>query len=183
MSAAPKGLAVESIQWFALHVLTRHEQVVAAGLEAKNIESLVPFMNQRRRWSDRLKTVRSPIFPGYVFCRLEQTCKLAAVKTPGVIRVVAFGGRDYPLADAEIESLQALSRSEVAALRCDYLPIGQRVRLVDGPLAGLAGVLVRSDNAKRLIVSIDILQRSIAVDVGDARIQAVNPLTAGARCR
>lgn len=174
---------MESTEWFALHVKTRHEQAVAAGLEAKNIESLVPVMNQRRHWSDRLKTVRSPIFPGYVFCRLEQARKLAAVRTPGVIRVVAFDGRDCPLEATEIESLQALSATEAAAQPCGYLPNGQRVRLVDGPLAGLTGVLARSEKTNRLIVSIDILQRSVAVDVGNARVQTVAPVTVGARCR
>lgn len=139
-------------------------------------------MNQRRRWSDRWKTVQSPIFPGYVFCRLERGRKLTAMKTPGVIRVVAFGGQDCPLAATEIESLVALAATEVTARPCEYLPIGQRVRLVDGPLAGLTGVLTRADAAKRLIVSVDILQRSIAVDVGDARVQAVAQLKRGAAC-
>lgn len=127
--------------------------------------------------------MRTPVFPGYVFCRLELAHRLTAVKTPGVIRLVGFGGRICPLEAAEIESLLALSASEATAQPCDYLPIGQRVRLVDGPLAGLTGVLARADKANRLIVSIDILQRSIAVDVGDARIQGVAPSTAGAQYR
>lgn len=108
---------------------------------------------------------------------------MAAVKTPGVIRLVGFGGRACPLEANEIESLLALAATPVLAQPCGYLPIGQRVRLVDGPLAGLMGVLARSDKANRLIVSIDILQRSIAVDVGDARVQTVAPLAIGARCR
>lgn len=127
--------------------------------------------------------MQTPIFPGYVFCRLEREHKLAAVKTPGVIRVVAFGGRDYPLELADIESLLALAGTEVTAEPREYLPIGQRVRLVDGPLCGLTGVLARTDKANRLIVSIEILKRFIAVDVGDARVQAVVPLGAGAQCR
>jgi transcription antitermination factor NusG len=176
-------LTVESVQWFALHVKTRHEQAVAASLGGKNIETLLPVLNQRRRWSDRLKTVQSPIFPGYVFCKLERTARLDAVRTPGVIRLVGFGGRACPLEAVEIESLLALSLNEVTAQPCGYLPVGQRVRLVDGPLAGLTGVLARSGKASHLIVSIDILQRSIAVDVGDARVQAVAPLAGGARSR
>lgn len=175
-------MAVESAQWFALHVKARHEQVVAASLEEKSIESLVPVLNQRRRWSDRLKTVQAPIFPGYVFCRLEHGDRLAAVQTPGVIRLVGFGGKACALEAMEIESLLAISACEATAQPCDYLPLGQRVRLIDGPLAGLTGVLARSDKAHRLVVSIDILQRSIAVDVGDARVQTVAPLMAGARC-
>lgn len=179
----PKSLALESAQWFALHVKTRQEQAVAASLEGKCIESLVPFLEQRRRWSDRLKAVRLPLFPGYVFCRLERTARLAAVKTPGVIRLVGFGGRACPLETTEVESLLALSLTQARAQPCSYQPIGQRVRLVDGPLAGLTGVLTRSDKANRLIVSIDILQRSIAVDVGETRVQAVAPLATGVRCR
>lgn len=107
---------------------------------------------------------------------------MIAVRTPGVIRLVGFGGRVCPMEAAEVESLLALSANEATAQPCDYLPVGQRVRLVDGPLAGLTGVLARSDKANRLIVSIEILQRSIAVDVGDARVQSVAPLAAGARC-
>jgi transcription termination/antitermination protein NusG len=179
----PNSLVVESVQWFALHVKRRYEQAVAASLQGKNIESLVPVWKERRRWSDRLKTVQSPIFPGYVFCRLKPRGRLAAVRTPGVIRLVGFGGQACPLEAAEVESLLALSAKQVTAQPCGYLPIGQRVRLVDGPLTGLTGVLARSDNANRLIVSIDILQRSIAVDVGDARVQTVAPLAAGARGR
>ena len=179
----PNNLVVESIQWFALHVKARHEQAVAASLRGKNIESLVPVTKERRRWSDRLKTVQSPIFPGYVFCRLEQSGRLAAVKTPGVIRLVGFGGWACPLGETEIASLLALSATQATSQRCDYLPIGQRVRLVDGPLAGLTGVLARSDKAKHLIVSIDILQRSVAVDVGEARFLIVAPLATGARAR
>jgi transcription antitermination factor NusG len=176
-------LTVESVHWFALHVKTRHERSVAVSLETKNLECIVPLLKERRRWSDRLKTVEAPMFPGYVFCRFGRAVQSEVVRTPGVIRLVGVGGRACPLEAIEIESLLTLSAAAVTARPHSYLPIGQPVRLVDGPLAGLTGVLAGMGKANRLIVSIHILQRSVAVDVGDARVQTVAPLAAGASRR
>ena len=151
--------------WFALQVKPRHEGMTAAALEAKGLEKFLPLQTMRRRWSDRVKTYEAPLFPGYVFCRFDAMCRLPILTTPGVSAVVGCGKKPEPIADEEISSLQTIVNSGVFAVPCPFVTTGQRVKIDVGPLSGTAGVVVNVKNAVRLVVSITLLQRSVAVEI------------------
>lgn len=150
--------------WFALQVAPNMERKAALALEAKGFEQLAPRYKVKRAWSDRIKTLEVPLFPGYVFCRLVDGTHVLAVSTYGVIRVVSFGGKPCPLASHEVASLQKLSSSDANVKPCPFQHLGSRVRIVDGPLAGVVGIISGNKN-RQLVVSIEILMRSVAVEI------------------
>ena len=151
--------------WFALQVAPKMEMRVVTALQGKNYEMLLPTYKERRNWSDRIKLVEVPLFPGYVFCRLAERCIGRAIATPGVRKIVGFGGKPYPLEGHEITAIQKIIESEVAAMPWPFVRVGERVRIGEGPLAGVIGVVTRVKNQERLIVSVEMLMRSVAVDI------------------
>jgi transcription antitermination factor NusG len=154
--------------WFAVQVSPRHEAKVACLLGYKGYQHVLPTYRSRRTWSDRIKTIELPIFPGYVFCKTEDRIVHGLVlSTPGVIRVVGFNGRPYPISDQEIDAIRKAVLSPDAA-PCPYLKVGQRVRITNGPMAGVIGILAQVKNRHRLVISVELIMKSIAVDV-DAR--------------
>ncbi len=154
--------------WFALQVKPRHEKSSAAGLLYKGYESLLPLHRSRRRWSDRVKAVDVPLFPGYVFCRFDPAHRVPILTTPGVASIVGNGKAPVAVADAEVAALKGLARSGLDAEPWPYLEIGSRVRIGEGPLYGVEGVLLRFKQQYRLVLSVTLLRRSVAVEV-DAR--------------
>lgn len=154
---------------------------VTSGLEVKGIECLLPLYCERRRWSDRSKAAKTPLFSGYVFCCMDRSARAQALRTPGAIRVVGFGGLPLPLEEAEVQNLRALALSPVAVRPSAYLAVGQKVRITDGPFAGLSGFLEEIRGERRLIVSLNLLQRSVAVEVGAASVQPVGTSLLGVR--
>jgi transcription antitermination factor NusG len=154
--------------WFAVQVSPRHEAKVACLLGYKGYQHFLPTYKSRRTWSDRSKTLELPMFPGYVFCRtVDKIVHGLVLATPGVIRVVGFNGKPYPIADEEIDAIRKAVLSP-DALPCPYLKVGQRVRITDGPMAGVTGILTQIKNRHRLVISVELIMKSIAVDV-DAR--------------
>ncbi|HTV01614.1 MAG TPA: UpxY family transcription antiterminator [Luteitalea sp.] len=153
------------MEWFALRVKPRTERVVAAMLDGKGYERLLPLHMERRRWSDRITTVEAPVFAGYVFCRFDVQKRLPILTTPGVLSVVGIGKAPYPIDDAEIESIRVLSASGLAVEPHAFLHEGQRIEIVAGPLTGATGVLMSVKGRDRLIVSVTLLQRSVSVEV------------------
>ena len=151
--------------WFALQVKPRHEKTTAWALRMKGFEEFLPLCTSARRWSDRTKELQMPLFPRYVFCRFDLRHKLSILRAPGVTSIVGFGKSPTPVADSEISALQAIVKSGLPAQSWPFLQIGQVVRLQDGPLADLEGILVHFRNRHRLVVSVTILQRSVAVEV------------------
>ncbi|HEY4661450.1 MAG TPA: transcription termination/antitermination NusG family protein [Terriglobales bacterium] len=150
--------------WFALQVFPRMEMRVASMLEVKGIDHLLPKYRSKRVWCDRVKSLEVPLFPGYVFCRLPERNGPLAVSTPGVTRIVSFGGTPYPLSEDEVLALQKMSCSNVGVKPCPFQQIGQKVRIMDGPLAGVVGT-VAGTKKKQLVISIEMLMRSVAVDI------------------
>jgi transcription antitermination factor NusG len=118
----------------------------------------------KRRWSDRVKLVEMPLFPGYVFCRFDPKTRLPILKIPTVMSVAGMGRTPEPIPDSEISALQTVCKSGVSAVPCPYLTAGAKVRILEGPLAGLEGILVE-DKETRLILSVTLLQRSVSVEV------------------
>jgi len=160
-------------QWFALRVKSRHEKTVALAVRHKGFEEFLPLYRWRQTWSDRFKWVEMPLFPGYVFCRLDPENRLPLLTIPGAIDFVSLGKNPAPIEETEIASVQAAVRSEIAAEPCSFLDNGHRVRLKRGPLAGLEGYLVEATPQPRIVVSLTLLRRSIAVDIDNQWVEPI----------
>jgi transcription termination/antitermination protein NusG len=152
-------------QWFALRVKSRFERIVSVAARNKGFEEFLPLYTSRHRWSDRTKTVEIPLFPGYVFCRLSVDHRLPLLTIPGVVHFVGIGKVPMPIDDAEIMAVQAAVRAGLGTQPWPFLDVGQRVLLEGGPLAGLEGILVEVRKQQRLVVSVSLLRRSVAVEI------------------
>jgi transcription antitermination factor NusG len=161
------GLVERSTQlpWFALQVRTRHELGVADYLRGQGYEWLLPLYKCRKRWSDRIKEVETPLFPGYLFCRFNPQNRLPILKTPGVIQIVGFNHVPSPVDESEIKAIQTLMATGVPNQPWPYLEIGDRVKIESGSLRGVEGILVDFKGSHRLVLSITLLQRSVAVEI------------------
>lgn len=159
--------------WYALHVKSRFEKFVETQLEHKGYESFTPTYTSTRVWSDRLKTLSLPLFPGYVFSRFDIHSRFPIVVTPGVQGIVGAGKDPVAVEDKEIDSLRQLHRSGRNPEPWVYVHEGQLVRVESGPLQGLTGIFLRTSGQDRLIVSITLLMRSVSVELD---WQCVKPL-------
>ena len=168
-------------RWFAIRTASGREKAAAGQLENKGYEAFLPIYRSRRRWCDRVKELELPLFPGYLFCRFDFNDRLPVLVTPGVKLIVGFGKTPTPVSDGEIEALRRVVASGAAAEPHEYLAIGQRVRIRDGSLAGVEGVLLQVKSSWRIVLSVELLRRSVAVEVDRA---AIVPLcSAGAPLR
>ena len=152
--------------------------MVATLARQKGFEDFLPLYNVRRRWSDRFKTVELPLFPGYVFCRLDARNRLPLLTIPGVAGIVGLGKIPVPIDDAEIAALQVAVSAGLLAEPFPFLEVGQRIRLEEGPLQGLEGILVEVRKQQRIAVSVSLLKRSVAVEIDR---NWVRPLDANGR--
>src|ERR1700684_1637638 len=159
--------------WFALHVRSRHESCVADYLNGQGYEWFLPLYKSRKRWSDRIKEVESPLFPGYLFCRFNQHDRLPILKTPGVIQIVGFNRVPAVVEESEISALHTLMAGGVPNHPCPSLELGDRVRIESGPLRGLEGILMDFKGHHRLVLSVTLLQRSVAVEIDSALVTSV----------
>lgn len=151
--------------WRAVTVKPNHERAAAQALEWKGWETFLPLYRSRRRWSDRIKELELPLFAGYVFCRFAAPDKGRVLSTPSVVSVVGFAGRPAVVPDEEIEAVRLMTGSGLAVGPWPYLRVGQRVRIEAGPLHGLEGILIQVKDAWRVVVSVELLQRSVAAEV------------------
>jgi transcription antitermination factor NusG len=151
--------------WYALTVKHQHERTIEIALTGKGFEAFSPMYRARRQWSDRTKEIERPLFAGYVFCRFPLEAKGLVLNTPAVSRVVQFGGTLAALPDAEIEAIRAIVASQLPVRPWPHLKPGDRVRIERGPLRGMVGVLLKEKCALELIVSVELLQRSVAVQI------------------
>jgi len=167
------GAHVISKPWFALRVKPNYEKRVATALRGKGFEELLPLYRSKRQWSDRVKVMDLPLFPGYLFCRLDLASRLPLVTTPGFLYIVGVGKNPQPVDEAEILAVQSVMRSGVPVTPWPSLMVGQKVRLQHGPLRGLVGVLTKIANQQRMYVSVTLLKRSISVEVAPDWIQPI----------
>jgi len=164
--------ALESkLEWFALKVQSRYKEKVKESLRGKGFKVMFPQYTSVRQYSDRLKKIALPLFPGYVFCQMDQNRRLPVLITPGVEYVVGFCGRMEPIPQQQIDALESLSTAELDSQPWPYLAIGDRIRIAAGALAGVEGFLIRTQGTDRLILSIEMLQRSIAVCIERTWVQ------------
>lgn len=158
-------------QWFALYTCANQERRVAAQLEVRGVEHFLPLYRSRRNWKDRRVFLDLPLFPGYVFARFEWPERVRILQARGVVRVVGSNGQPSPLAEGDMVALRSGVRG---ALRFDphpYLTAGTRVRILHGPLAGMTGILVRKKNSYRVVLSVDLIASSVALEVDAADIE------------
>ncbi len=151
--------------WFAVQVWTGREAPCAAQLRARGYEVFLPVYHEQRRWSDRIKKIERALFAGYVFCRMTPVVAAKVVTTPGVIRIVGDREGPLPVRADEIEAIQRIIETRRDAEPWQYLQAGERVRLETGPLRGTEGVVLTVRNRRRLVVSVSLLQRSVAVEI------------------
>jgi transcription antitermination factor NusG len=160
--------------WFALQTRPRNEKKVGYLLRQKGYECLAPTYRQRRKWSDRTVEIDLPLFPTYVFCRLGSSVLGKAISTSGVVKIVGFNGKPAEVAVEEIEALQLMTQSNLLREPWKYLCHGTQILVETGPLAGVQGIIhVEGDNKQRLIISVTLLQRSVAIQIDSDTIISV----------
>jgi transcription antitermination factor NusG len=156
----------ELCPWYALTVKHQHEVAARSALEFKGFEALAPTYRARRRWSDRVKEIDLPLFAGYVFCRFAFSERVKVIDVPGVAKVVEFGGQPAEISEGEITAIRTVIASKLPVRPWPCLKPGDRVRVERGPLRGVEGTLLREERDRlQLVIGIEMLQRSLAVEV------------------
>lgn len=163
--ASALSASLLEVHWYAAYTCAQHEKRVAAELRARELEHFLPLYSSMRRWKDRRVTLDMPLFPGYVFVRLALRDRLRVVQIPSVVRLVGFNGSPAALPDEEMEILREGLCQSLHVEPHPFLTVGRRVRITGGPFAGLEGVLRRKKNSLRVVVSLELIQRSVVVDV------------------
>ena len=162
----PSGVPARSaLPWYVLQCWARKESLITTQLESQGLECFLPKYKSIRQWSDRKKEVEQPLFPGYIFCRFDYPDRRAAVMTPGVLGVVGCGKMPIPVENREIEAIQLAVASGIPRQPWPYLEVGQRVRIHTGKLVGLEGILVQYKGNHRVVLSVSLLQRAVALEV------------------
>lgn len=167
---------ISASKWFAVYTAPRHEKRVGQYLGVKGIEHYVPLYQARRKWSDGTTvTLDLPLFPGYLFVRIDRSERIQVLQVPGVLNFVGGTGRQpAPLPQAEIDALRSglpLRNAEPHPL----LTVGQRVRIRSGALAGMEGVMVRRKNSLRVVLTMDLIRQSVAVEVDESELETLDP--------
>jgi transcription elongation factor/antiterminator RfaH len=157
--------------WYAIMVKPRAEFTVSEALRLKGYDEFLPVITQQREWSDRLKTLKAPLFPRYIFCRFRFDQRVPILNTQGVNRIVSLGATPSPIPDYEIENLRTAQRASIEPVECEYIPSGQKVRVEGGPLCGLEGVFVEARSGCRVVISVHLLQRSAYVEMDRASVR------------
>lgn len=179
LSTNPPGSA-RTHAWYAIRVRSKFERGVAASLSGKGFEQYLPLYRSRRQWSDRMKDLDLPLFPGYLFCRFDVQVRLPILTIPGVISVVGCGKTPIPVSDEEVDTIQAMVRSGLLLRPWPQLVVGSKIVIEKGPLQGVEGVTLDIKKKHHLVVSVPLLQRSVAVEIDREWVRPV-PATMTAR--
>lgn len=162
------------LKWHALYTYPRHERCVAQQIEQRNISCFLPLYRSVRRWKDRRKELELALFPGYVFVQLALKDRYRVLQLPSAVGLVSFSGEPAVLPEAEIEALRdRLSRGGRSVEPHPYLRVGRRVRVCAGPMQGLEGIIVRRKDRCRVVFSLDLIMRSVAVEVDETDVEPV----------
>jgi transcription antitermination factor NusG len=152
-------------QWFALAVKPRFDKAVARTLETKGFETFLPLYKKQHTYGARCKEFELPLFPGYVFCRFSALARLPILTTPGVTLILGTGNRPVPLSETEIVSLQTAVKAQLPLQPIPFLQVGQKVRIEEGVLAGVVGIIIRVKQSPHLVLSVTLLQRSVLLEI------------------
>jgi transcription antitermination factor NusG len=164
---------VPGLNWYALYTCPRHEKCVAQQIEQRSIPCFLPLYRSVRRWKDRRKELELALFPGYVFVRLALKDRLRVLQLPSAVRLVSFNGQPAALPEAEIEGLRQRLSLGGRLEPHPYLNVGRRVRVCGGPMQGLEGIIVRRKDRCRVVFSLDLIMRSVAVEVDESDVEPV----------
>jgi transcription antitermination factor NusG len=169
------GDVMNEPHWYAVRTRSRHEKMVSEQLEKLGIESFLPLMKRTRQWTDRIKEVEMPVFSGYSFVRMvfSSAERLRVLQTHGVAGFVGIRNMGLPIPDSEIQDVRTLLASRVAFEERTFLRIGQRVRIRGGSLDGVEGILSSQDEDQSLVVSVELIQRSLSVRIQGYAVEAV----------
>jgi transcription antitermination factor NusG len=164
----PVLISCSPLQWFALRVRSNFERPVSDLLQAKGVEDFLPTYRSRRIWSDRIRHLDLPLFPGYVFCRIPIEARGLVVATTGVVNMVSVQQQPVPITEEEITAVRKMVESGGSVEPWPLIRIGQRVRVRSGSLAGVEGILLRIKDSYRLVISVTLLGRSVATEIDAA---------------
>jgi transcription antitermination factor NusG len=162
--------------WYALQVRTRWESSTSVLLSGKGYETLLPTYKSKKNWSGKSSQVNAPLFPGYVFCRFDAQNRLPILVTPGVISVVGRGRIPLPIEDSEMAAIETLVSSGFDAAPWPFLELGQKVRIERNPLEGLEGILIHFKGSHRIVLSVSLLRRSIALEIDRSCVTPIGPV-------
>lgn len=171
--AATLPIEPQGANWYALYTAPRHEKSVADQINRRGISCFLPLYRSIRRWKDRRKELAMVLFPGYIFVHMAPHDRLQVLQLPGAVRLVTFNGRPVALPVQEIEVLRSRLSGTYLMEPHPYLRVGRRIRVRSGPLQGLEGVIVRMKDRCRLVFSIDLIMRSVAVEVDEDEVEFV----------
>lgn len=157
--------------WYAVYTYARHEKRVAEGLTSKAVENYLPLYRSIHQWKNGRHTVHMPLFPGYVFVRISLRDCLNVLRVRGVVDLVGFNGKPVALADDEVTNLvRALESGRLAEPR-PFISRGRNVRITAGPLAGLKGIVVRTRGRVHVVLSLDLIRRSVQVEIHSMEVE------------
>ena len=166
-------VAVTQPRWYAAYTSANHEKRVAAELARRDVENFLPLYNSVRRWKDRRVQLELPLFPGYVFVQMRLCDRLRVLQVPGIARLVAFGGLPVALPNGQVDALREGLNGKLRAEPHPYLVVGRRVRVTRGPLQGAEGILLRRKGVFRVVLSLEAIMRSVAVEVDAADLESL----------
>jgi len=174
-SAINASVVYPDARWYAVQTMPRHEKKVALELAAKGIECFLPTISEVRQWSDRRRVIAEPLFAGYVFTWLvpESSSRITLLRTNGVVGLVGTRGAGTPIPENEIFSIRLLLESRSQFSRHPFLSVGQRVRVRGGSLDGLEGILQSVKGDQSLIVSVELIQRSVSLTISGYIVEPV----------
>ena len=162
-------------EWYAVHTRSQHEKSVVAHLQAEGITSFLPLVTEVHRWSDRRKLVALPLFSCYAFVYMSIVPELwyKVMKTSGVVGFVGARREGTPIPEGQIESIRKVVGSSAPYTVCPFLKVGQRVRIRGGALVGIEGILIARNGDRQLVISVEPIQRSLAVRIDDYKVEPV----------
>lgn len=160
-------------RWYAVYTCANHEKRVAGQFASRSVEHFFPQYESLRRWKDRSVRLQLPLFPGYLFVHLAAPERLRVLQVPGVVRVVGFNGSPAPMPEEDINRIREFLSHGFRAEPHKYLQVGRRVRVKAGPLAGIEGIFLRARNKCRIVLSMELIMRSIVVEIDMAEVEPV----------
>lgn len=166
--------SAEQPHWYALQTRSRHEKVVRDQLAAKGIMHLLPLWRKRSVWKDRIKVIEVPLFGGYLFSYFALQDRITVLETIGVARIVGINGKPVPVPDEQIAAVRTMVEQRLPYDPHPYLAEGMRVRIKRGVLAGAEGILITKKQKHRLVISVDLIQQAVAVDVDSVDVEPLD---------
>jgi transcription antitermination factor NusG len=169
------GLAASAPLWFAVQTKPRHEKKVSESFTEKGIQHFLPLFRSKRQWADRWKWIELPLFSQYVFVRIPGSveCRVRVLRTNGVIRLAGKTGRGTAIPDEQITNLHTIVNQKIPSLPFGGVRIGERIRIRGGVLNGMEGVLAAVENERSLVISIDLIEKSVAIRIEGFEVEAV----------